>query len=102
MKLLVTAAAALLLTPCPAFCQSSAVSWSAFDIGYGAPFSPSAQVQSVAGQGFVGASLSASTEVESGFLIYQTATIGYPPNTGTFVVKTISDTGTGSLRWAIQ
>ncbi len=102
MKHGVSAAVVLVLSYGSALCQSSAVNWSAFDMGYAMPSSSAGEVQSVGGQVFVGASLSASARLESGFLTFLTATTGYPSNTGSFVVTTASDTGQGSLRWAIQ
>ena len=91
------------LLPFAVCSQNTRVGWSAFDMGYGAPASTSQQVQSIAGQILVGTSLSTTTRVESGFLVYEgSGPSGYPPNSGIFIVTTTSDSGVGSLRRAMQ
>lgn len=102
MKFIISVAVILLELNGPAFCQNSAVNWSAFDMGYAKSSSATGAVQSVAGQTLASSSLSASALVESGFLHYLDVTTGYPSNSGFFVVTTASDSGQGSLRWAIQ
>ncbi len=102
MKSFVSLVVMLLVLDGPALCQNSAVKLSTFDMGFAAQSSTAGRGQAIAGQVFVGAALSSSSRIESGFLTYVTSTSGYPPNTGTFVVTTVNDTGPGSLRWAIQ
>lgn len=102
MRRLAAVVIVITLMPVASWPQNSVVGWSAFDMGYGVPASTSRQVQSVAGQLFVGTSLSTSTRLESGFLGHSDGSSGYPPNSGMFTVTTTNDSGQGSLRLAMQ
>jgi len=58
------------INPSKAFSQTSQVAWSSFNMGFGVPTSATTAVNSAVGQSFVGATQSASTQIESGFLAY--------------------------------
>lgn len=98
MKLF-TYACALSLLPFPVWTQTTVINWSVFDMGFAEPASATTELRSVAGQVFVGPSQIANSRIESGFL---SGIYGPPAITGIFTVTTTSDTGAGSLRWAMQ
>jgi len=49
--------------------QNNAISWWAFDAGFGIPNSSTAQVKSALGQSFVGLARQSTNQIESGFLV---------------------------------
>lgn len=102
MRVRVTVACLAHFLPVALLAQHNAITWTAFDMGYAAPSSATNRVQSAAGQLLVGRTQSASTQIESGFLVYRGGSSGYPPNSGIFTVTTTTDSGVGSLRWALQ
>jgi parallel beta-helix repeat protein len=89
----------VLLSVLTARSQSTAVTWSGFNIGFATTASVTTTAQSVAGQLVVGSSQSSNTAIGSGFL---SGTFGPPAVTATFTVTTASDSVVGSLRWATQ
>ncbi|MBM2841390.1 MAG: Por secretion system C-terminal sorting protein [Bacteroidetes bacterium] len=53
----------------PTVAQNNAISWWAFDAGFGIPNSSTAQVKSAVGQSFVGLARQSPNQIESGFLV---------------------------------
>ncbi|MBI1806972.1 MAG: T9SS type A sorting domain-containing protein [Ignavibacteria bacterium] len=81
------------------YAQNTAISSYTFNMGFAEAASATTNAQSVAGQLVVGSAQSATTAIESGFLPGASAP---SPDTVAFTITTVSDTGVGSLRWAMQ
>ncbi len=99
MKVLIGVLLATAMSSTEVYAQNTAATWSSFNMGFAATVSATTNAQSVAGQLVVGSAQSSSTRIEGGFL---PGASGPPSVTATFTVTTVSDTGVGSLRWAMQ
>jgi hypothetical protein len=99
MKVLISSLSAFMLSATFALSQGTMVSWSGFNMGFATTASVTTNAQSVAGQLTVGSTQSPNTAVESGFL---PGTLDSSFVTGILVVTTVSDSGVGSFRSAIQ
>jgi len=99
MKVLIGMIFAIAMSLTEVYAQNTAVTWSTFNMGFAGTMSATTNAQSVAGQLVVGSTQSSNTGTETGFL---PGASGSPPLPATFSVTTVSDTGAGSLRWAMQ
>lgn len=68
MKVLIGVLLAVAISSTEVYAQNTAVTWSAFNMGFAATASATTNAQSVAGQLAVGSAQSSSTRIESGFL----------------------------------